>query len=257
MIDADCMITNKVVEGRLSRREAGPAAPEPARGHRAAPFAEAPGRGHPVLLHVVRQRIGAVRREEILRAAVEVVARQGFARARVQDVAAELAVSPALIFYHFDSKERLVSEAFQFAEQRDLAQLELAVTSPGTCTERLGAVLRTYLPAIGEMPGWLRDIDSWSEGRHSAQIRDTSQCIEARWRSGLRRVVVDGVAAGEFDCPDIEAAILRISVMLDGLAVANQVRRTVSRNDALTWVCEYAATELGVPDGVLQPGCIR
>ena len=56
------------------------------------------------------RRRAEVRREELLQAAAAVVARQGFANTRVADVAAELGVSTALVFYHFDSKERLLSK---------------------------------------------------------------------------------------------------------------------------------------------------
>ena len=193
----------------------------------------------------MRRRIGAIRREEILKATVDVLALKGFARTRVQDVAEQLGVSPALVFYHFDSKERLLCEAFEFAEQRDLALLEEAVTAPGTARERLVGVLRIYLGETAQ--GWWRDIDSWSEGRYSAPIRAASQDIQARWRQGLRRVVTEGVTSGEFACDDPQEAVLRIAVLLDGLAVATQVRGSLSRQQAFQWVCDFAAVELGLP----------
>ena len=61
----------------------------------------------------VRRQNAAVRKEEILRTAVEEIARRGFASTRVADVAAVLGISPALVFYHFASKDRLLAAAFE------------------------------------------------------------------------------------------------------------------------------------------------
>jgi AcrR family transcriptional regulator len=193
-----------------------------------------------------------VRREEILRAAATVVSRKGFARTRVADVAAELGISAGLIFYHFDSKERLLSEAFVVASERDLAALEQAVAGPGAFAERLRTVLRLYQPS-GDAESWSRDIDAWAEGLYTEEIREACRRNDARWRAGLQRLVTDGVEAGEFHCDNPQEAALRISIVLDGLAVATQIRGTVSRGRAAVWADEQACRELGLASPVLPP----
>jgi AcrR family transcriptional regulator len=187
-----------------------------------------------------------VRREEILRAAATVVSRKGFARARVADVAAELTISPGLIFYHFDSKERLLAEAFHIASERDLAAMDEAIDGPGSYPERLRTVLRLYQPS-GHAEGWSRDIDAWAEGLYTDEIREVCRRNDTRWREGLQRLVAEGVAAGEFLSDNPAETALRIAVVLDGLAVASQVRGTVSRGRAALWAHEQAARELGLP----------
>src|SRR5262249_12605616 len=67
-----------------------------------------------------------VRREEILSTTVELLDRLGLAQTRVADVAVALDVSPALVFYHFGTKDDLVAEAFAHAVERDLHRLEKA-----------------------------------------------------------------------------------------------------------------------------------
>lgn len=195
-----------------------------------------------------------VRREEILRAAATVVSRKGFARARVADVAAELGISPGLVFYHFDSKERLLSEAFVQASERDLAALNEAIDGPGSFVERLRVVLRLYQPS-GDAEGWSRDIDAWAEGLYTDEIREVCRRNDSKWRAGLQRLIAEGVAAGEFRSADPQETALRIAVALDGLAVASQVRGTLSRNRAAQWADEHAARELGLPEpGLAVPG---
>jgi AcrR family transcriptional regulator len=198
------------------------------------------------------RRRADVRREEILRAAAAVVGRQGFARTRAADVAAELGISTALVFYHFDSKERLLSEAFDLAAEEDLERLERAVSRNADAARRLRTVLRMYLPT-GTGMGWVRDIDAWAEGLFTPEIREACRRLDARWRAALERVVVDGVESGEFHCEDPRAAALRIAVMLDGLAVAVQVRGTIGRSRAARWMGEYAAAQLGISADALTP----
>lgn len=161
------------------------------------------------------------------------------------DVATELGISAGLIFYHFESKERLLSEAFVLASERDLQAMEQAITGPGTNAERLSAVLRLYQPT-GNAEGWSRDIDAWAEGLYTEEIREVCRRNDNRWRGGLQQLVRQGVAAGEFQSDDPQESALRITVHLDGLAVASQVRGTLSRERAESWADEHAARELGL-----------
>jgi AcrR family transcriptional regulator len=167
-------------------------------------------------------------------------------------VSAELGISAGLIFYHFDSKERLLSEAFVIASDRDLAALEAAIEGPGSCADRLRTVLRLYQPS-GDAEGWSRDIDAWAEGLYTDEIREACRRNDIRWRTGLQRLVAEGVEAGEFQSDNAQESALRIAVMLDGLAVASQVRGTVSRGRARLWADEHAAHELGLPNPLLPP----
>jgi AcrR family transcriptional regulator len=196
------------------------------------------------------RRRAEARREEILQAAAQVVARNGFPRTRVADVAAELAISPALVFYHFETKERLLSQAFSYAAQQDLERLGRVVAAPGSSVDRLANVLRLYAPD-GEAVGWTLDIDAWAEGLRTPEIRQATTDLDVRWRSALQQVIGDGVRAGELRCVDPAASAQRIAAMLDGLAVATQVRHSLSRGLAAEWARDYAARELGLDVGVL------
>jgi AcrR family transcriptional regulator len=196
------------------------------------------------------RRRAEARREEILQAAAQVVARNGFPRTRVADVAAELAISPALVFYHFATKERLLSQAFSYAAQQDLERLGRVVAAPGSAVDRLANVLRLYAPD-GEAVGWTLDIDAWAEGLRTPEIRQATADLDVHWRSALQQVIGDGVRDGELRCDDPAASAQRIAAMLDGLAVATQVRHSLSRGLAAEWARDYAARELGFDVAVL------
>jgi AcrR family transcriptional regulator len=191
-----------------------------------------------------------VRREEILSTTVELLDRLGLASTRVADVAVALDVSPALVFYHFGTKDDLVAEAFAHAVERDLRRLSKAATG-GDPVERLRKVLRLYGPT-GRATGWRIWIDAWAVAQRDQNIRTVLKRLDHQWQDILRGVVDDGVASGAFTCPDPEATVARLSALVDGLSVAAVVHRSVTREQLRSWVAAQLAVELGVDVATLD-----
>jgi len=193
-----------------------------------------------------------VRREEILSTTVELLDRLGLAATRVADVAKALDVSPALVFYHFGTKDDLVAEAFAHAVERDLHRMERASAAGGDDpVERLRRVLRLYGPT-GRATGWRIWIDAWAVALRDPHIRKLLKRLDHQWQDILRGVVDDGVASGVFTCPDPEATVARLSAMVDGLSVAAVVHRSVTREQLRGWVAGQLAVELGVDVATLD-----
>jgi AcrR family transcriptional regulator len=191
-----------------------------------------------------------VRREEILSTTVELLDRLGLAQTRVADVAVALDVSPALVFYHFGTKDDLVAEAFAHAVEHDLHRLEKAATG-GDPVQRLRKVLRLYGPT-GRATGWRIWIDAWAVAQRDPHIRTLLKRLDHQWQDILRGVVDDGVATGAFTCPDPEATVARLSALVDGLSVAAVVHRSVTREQLRSWVAAQLAVELGVDVATLD-----
>ena len=194
-----------------------------------------------------------LRRAEILAAAATVVTREGFARTRVQDVAAELGISTSLVFYHFNTKDLLLTGAFELAAERELDLLDRAMRGGGSAVSRLRAVLDVMLPADSAR-GWLRDVDACVAGMHSAEIEDACRRLAEARLGSLLRVIEDGLVTGEFRCDDPAEAASRILVQRDGLAIATHVRGTLTRSRAARWLAEHAADLVGVPPERLSGG---
>ena len=186
-----------------------------------------------------------VRRGEILTATAVLLDELGLSAIRVSDVAKALRVSPALIFYHFGTKDALVAETFAHAVDHDLKELALATAEGMDPADRLRGVLRSYGPT-GDAVGWRLWIDAWALAQREPTMRAVLQRMDERWRAVLREVVEDGVAQGAFRCPDPTATVTRVSALLDGLSVAALVYRTVSRDELRAWVAGAMAIELGL-----------
>ena len=186
-----------------------------------------------------------MRREEILTATIDLLDRVGLATIRVADVAGALGVSPALVFYHFGTKDALVADAFAHAVDRDLQRIDEATSLGSDPTDRLRRVLRLYGPT-GAATGWRLWIDAWALAQREPVIRKVLRRLDERWCAVLREVIEDGVAEGTFTCPDPAATVARVSALIDGLSVATLVYQTVTREHLREWVGGAVAGELGI-----------
>jgi AcrR family transcriptional regulator len=193
---------------------------------------------------MVRRQVD-VRREEILDATVEHVRMHGLASTRVSDVAAALACSTSLVFYHFGTKDDLLVAAFEHAAARDLAQLDAAVARGTDPLDRLRRVVRLYGPT-GAAVGWRIWIDAWASALRDPAIRRTLRRLEARWNAVLRAIIEEGAADGTFTVKDAAATVAKVSALFDGLTVGSLVYGSVTRRQLRGWIAEMLAAELGV-----------
>ncbi|WP_409468209.1 TetR family transcriptional regulator C-terminal domain-containing protein [Streptomyces sp. HC307] len=188
------------------------------------------------------------RREELLRAAVEQIEARGVAAVRIADVASTLGVSNALVLYHFSTKEKLVAAAFAYAAEDDLAQLSKLLGRRTTALRRLRSAVRWYAPT-GQAKGWRLWIEGWAAALREPALQEATRDLDRRWKAAIAEVIAEGVAAGEFRCPDPMGAALRLTALLDGLAVQlTSYPGAVSRGRAQEWVDEALARELGLAE---------
>lgn len=192
------------------------------------------------------------RRALILDATIEQIIERGLASVRVEDVAAASGVSRPLVFYHFESKERLVAEAFERAAQRDLDDLDEVLESDGDVMARLAQVVRLYGPT-GDAAGWRLWVDAWAASMHEPQIRAVYKRVDQQWKQAIAGLLREGTATGDFDCPDPKAAAARVTALIDGLAAQLVAVGQQPRGGALTrWVQEAAAREAGIDPAALR-----
>lgn len=187
----------------------------------------------------------------MLRAAVGQIEARGVAAVRIADVAAELGVSNALVLYHFSTKEQLVSAAFAYAAEDDLARLRRLLSRRTTALRRLRSAVRWYAPT-GQAKGWRLWIEGWAAALREPALREVARDLDRQWKAAITEVVAEGIAAGEFRCPDPAGTALRLTALLDGLAVQmTAYEGTVSRARAREWVDEALARELGLERAAL------
>jgi AcrR family transcriptional regulator len=193
---------------------------------------------------MVRRKV-EVRREEILLATLAQVEARGMSALRVSDVADALGVSTALVFYHFDTKDALLVEAFEYAVERDLRRLDDDLARGRNPVDRLRRVIAQYGPSPGG-DGWALWFDAWATAIREPTIRKALRRLDDRWRAALAETIRDGVESGDFACPDPSATLARVGALYDGLSVAVLVYENVTRTELRAWVRDALAAELGI-----------
>lgn len=201
----------------------------------------------------VKKPTVAERRTEILEVTCQVVIERGFAATRIADVAKRLDVSSSLIHYHFDSKEQLLAEAFAHYARKDLAEMEAEIQEAPTSVGELDRALQNYVPEGSNDLEWMLWIDGWGEALRNPMMRRISQELDEQSAELLARVIAKGVERAEFVCADPSAAAMRITAMVDGLAVQFAAHeQLMTRDQLLEHVRTIAAWEVG-----LEPDSLR
>ena len=195
----------------------------------------------------VKKPTVAERRNEILETTCEVVIERGFAGTRIADVAKRLEVSSSLIHYHFDSKEQLLAEAFDYYANKDVAEMEGEIHNAPTALGKLERVIQNYVPEGSNDVEWMLWIDGWGEALRNPMMRKISQQLDEQSIELLARIIRNGVESGEFTCPDPNAAAMRLTALVDGLAVQFAAHDGMMNRDQLIDHVRFAAgAEIGV-----------
>src|SRR5882757_3328819 len=91
---------------------------------------------------------GGDKRERILDAAERVFAQHGFFAARVSEIAKEAGVADGTIYLYFKSKDELLISLFESRMERFNQLLATAIAPAARPTDRLLALIRTYLTLV-------------------------------------------------------------------------------------------------------------
>ncbi|MEO8106131.1 MAG: TetR/AcrR family transcriptional regulator [Actinomycetes bacterium] len=157
------------------------------------------------------------RRRRILSAAIAVLRERGFSVTRVADIAATAGTSPALVLYHFSSLADVLVAALESVEDDYYLQLaEYDDAEPPDRLVRMATLSSESGPAFGDWKLWL---EVWVRGLHDQRIDELRRVSDDRGRAALKAVIDAGVASGQFTVDDPARATLRLTCLMDGLAV--------------------------------------
>jgi TetR/AcrR family transcriptional regulator len=141
---------------------------------------------------VQRRSSGLRTRAEIVAAAERHFAERGFESARLEDIAADVGIRRAAIFYYFRDKEELYSAVLDEIFQAGMATLP----SHGSVVERLEASLIGWIDYVVRRPSVarliLREAASAQPGAASTLARVGRTPVER-----FRELIAEGIASGE------------------------------------------------------------
>jgi AcrR family transcriptional regulator len=164
------------------------------------------------------------RHQEILDAAARVITERGLAETRISDIAEQAGVSPGLILYYFDSKDRLLSEALTYANDQFYLRTSREIRRIPSARDQLRRLIDLsvpgYLAEFGRLDEWALWIEVWVRALRDPEMAKDREVLDQRWRAQIADIVRGGQASGEFgSSADPEELALRIASLIDGLAI--------------------------------------
>jgi AcrR family transcriptional regulator len=191
------------------------------------------------------------RHSEILDAAARVITERGLAETRISDIAEQAGVSPGLILYYFESKDRLLAEALTYANDQFYLRTSREIRRLPSAVDQLRRLVDLsvpgYLPEYGRLDEWALWIEVWVRALRDPDMAKEREVLDERWRSQIVEIVRAGKESGEFRADtDVDELALRLACLIDGLAiqvVMNDPRVTPERMHRACM--EVAAHELG------------
>jgi uncharacterized protein (TIGR02246 family) len=106
---------------------------------------------------------------------------------------------------------------------------------------------------------WMLWIDGWGEALRNPMMRKISQELDEQSADLLERVIRKGVERAEFICADPAAAAIRLTAVVDGLAVQFAAHDgMLTRDQLIDHVRTLAAWEVGLePDSLRESASPR
>ncbi|MFE2103005.1 MULTISPECIES: TetR/AcrR family transcriptional regulator [unclassified Streptomyces] len=190
-------------------------------------------------------------RERILTAACEVIAEIGFEKIRMRMVAERAGVSTALLHYHFDTREKLFTEAMTHSFANTALDVDRdADTAPAAVI--LARTLRSLLPTDPELrQDWRLWQELWARALRDETTRTFAVDLYAQLHTWVADAVRRGIESGEFTPTDVDGLSTLVLSLSDGYGIRLMLRDpTVTLDGALTAIWRQVSAALGLPDSV-------
>lgn len=187
-------------------------------------------------------------RRHVLDCAARLFSRNGYAAVSLRGIAAESGMKAGSLYYHFESKDVIVTEVLNIGVRRVHAAVEQALgalSAHASIAERLRAAVDAHLRALHEA-GDYTSANIRIFGQVPAVVRDAHQSVRREYEALWATLLNGGIAAGDLradiDVPRLRAFLL--GAMNSSLDWLEPKRDAVSRTatDLSTLVLNGAAT---------------
>ena len=167
-----------------------------------------------------RPKVDHLRKPQIIAAAAEVLYERGLFDTRIGDIAERAGTSSTTILYYFESKDRLLEEAVEYADRTFYERLSGGQDRFEHAADRLVSLIEET--SLG--PDGLNDYTLWMEiwvrARRDPAVRRSYFRLDRRQRALIADIIRDGQASGEFSATaDPDDFALALSGLMDGLGV--------------------------------------
>jgi AcrR family transcriptional regulator len=169
----------------------------------------------------VSTRAPADTRDRILDAACDVIAEHGIEDVRIARIATLAGVSPALVHYHFETREALLAEALEHSFE--LLGNVRTLADGGehwSALRKLAWMVDQSLPfpGMGERE-WNLWLELWRRAARTRDLQPIAAQLYARYDAWIAEAVQEAVDNGELPACDVRAVTQRLIARIDGLGL--------------------------------------
>ena len=171
------------------------------------------------------EKNSTTRRNELISSAFEIIARQGFEGLRVRDVAREVGINPATMYYYFPTKEALIDSVIDHVFETMEIFIEEA---PGTPKEQLHAHLMRLSRKMRDNPGLFAVYSEIQLRCGRSSTPDKFLQYEATWSKKLESLLFTGIRQGYWPNylePEQVAGTIILLIQGAGLRANHSTRR--------------------------------
>ena len=196
-----------------------------------------------------RQKQSKDRHQEILEAAARVITDRGLGETRISDIAERCGVSPGLILYYFESKDRLLVEALTYANDKYYLAQARDLRRLSTARERFERLVDLSVPGLlpdfERLEEWALWIEIWVRALRDPALAKEAEVLDRRWRQSIADIIRSGRETGEFpDGADAEELGVQLGALIDGMAIQVLMNATQVTPQAMKRMCMDVAAKL-------------
>ena len=190
---------------------------------------------------------GEQTRERILSRSAPLFNRQGYFGASLADIMRETGLEKGGIYNHFDSKEQLALESFDYAYGLVQQRVRQALSGKFNAIERLLAIVSVFegiivvFPVAGGCRFLITSIDA--DDAYDS-LRDRARSAMDNWRSTIHRIVNKGIERQEIR-PGVnadEVASILIATLEGAIMLSNLYKDPVHMQRAVAHMQQYIET---------------
>ncbi|WP_329548593.1 TetR/AcrR family transcriptional regulator [Streptomyces sp. NBC_01356] len=145
----------------------------------------------------------------LLVAAVEAFAERGYHATTTRDIAGRAGMSPAALYIHYKTKEELLHRISRIGHDKAIDILRTAAEGDGSAAERLSDAVRSFVRWHAAQHTTARVVQ-YELDALGPDARAEIVALRRQTDAAVRGIIQDGVAAGEFDVPDVPGTTLAV-----------------------------------------------
>ena len=193
-------------------------------------------------------RKGEETRQEIIRKAAPIFNQRGYEGAALSDLMKATGLEKGGIYRHFESKQQLAAEAFEYAWNLVLDTRFEGTQEIGNTVDRLKQVVRNFRDRrAGLVPGGCPLLNTAIDSDDgNPRLREKARWALDTWLQRLESIIKEGERRGEIrgDVDSSELAALIVSTLEGSLMMSRLQRKEGPRDLACRHLEEYLETNV-------------